>query len=578
VTLRAILGLVALSVLYLGVGSCLLWALGVWSSWRRLVRLAGLAYLVGVASLGVLWVLLLVAGVPFGGVAIVASALAVAAGATAVGRRWGRRWPKGWGPRLVLTKLSLISAVGVALTGVLLEALFRAARLQGLVAFDAWTFWIPKAKAIYFFGELDEQFFTQLHGPTYPPLVPVIDVAAFHAMGSADVVTLHVQYAVFVAAFVLGAAGLLWRHVPGWILWPFLVLTLVAPRTSGQLLTPQADFLLQFFFCAAAIVAALWLLERASWQLPVVCVLLGAAVLSKREGVLLAAVLLVALTVASWDLRRTAWPKIGLVALGVAAAGLPWRLWYRHQGISGEASTGVETDRAPEALRLALEVFFDPRLWSVLALLAVVVVPLAAVWGERRQAVFVGTMLALIVLGGAWISVAYPELPVTAEEALNPIVRYTGSAALLAGVASPLLLAGIWGRVGPPASGGRELSERGIRRLAAAIVVVPLIVFPLVAAAGGAPELPSRDECARVARGDEQGEVEVVYARLDELAAAEELLAELTAIGFVGAGVELDGCGRWKVSYDAIESFAQGQALVEEVRRAGFDARVEIEG
>ena len=54
----------------------------------------------------------------------------------------------------------------------------------GLYWFDAWSFWVPKAKAIYFFGGLDEEFFTELPGASYPLLVPVLDAAAFHAMGA----------------------------------------------------------------------------------------------------------------------------------------------------------------------------------------------------------------------------------------------------------------------------------------------------------------------------------------------------------------------------------------------------------
>ena len=65
--------------------------------------------------------------------------------------------------------------------------------------------------------------------------------------------------------------------------------------------------------------------------------------------------------------------------------------------------------------------------------------------------------------------------------------------------------------------------------------------------------------------------------RLDDPLAADMLLAEITSVGFVGAQVELDDCGRWKVSYTGIDSFEQGEALAEQVREAGFDARVEVE-
>jgi hypothetical protein len=348
----------------------------------------------------------------------------------------------------MLGALSLVSAAGIALTGIFLEALFRAARLSALVAFDAWAFWVPKARTIYEFGGLDEQFFVGLPGPTYPPLVPILDAAAFHAMGSADVVTLRLQFWFLAVGFVAAAAGLLCKRVPGWILWPLLLLALVAPRTSGHLTTPQADFLLQFLFCTAAVLAALWLLDGSTWHLAACTIVLAGAALTKREGALLAAILLVALVVATVDRRRAAWPRIALAGLVVAAINLPWRLWYLDRGIGGEAPSSLSGDfaRARGSLRLAADVFLDPSLWSILTYLAVVAVVAAAIWGSLRLAALFGLVFLLIPLGGAWFTFAYPELPLTAAEATNPIVRYTGAAALLAGVAAPLLLAGVWER------------------------------------------------------------------------------------------------------------------------------------
>lgn len=108
-------------------------------------------------------------------------------------------------------------------------------------------------------------------------------------------------------------------------------------------------------------------------------------------------------------------------------------------------------------------------------------------------------------------------------------------------------------------------------------MLVALLGYSLLALAGGAPRFPTRAECVTPATGDAP-DLQVVYGRFDDLVAAETLLADVTRIGFVGAELELDNCGRWKVFYDGIESFAQGQALAEQVREAGFDARVEVRG
>jgi hypothetical protein len=121
------------------------------------------------------------------------------------------------------------------------------------------------------------------------------------------------------------------------------------------------------------------------------------------------------------------------------------------------------------------------------------------------------------------------------------------------------------------------VSSRQERRrllLVIAIVVLPLVVYPLVSVVDGAPRFPTRGECAHAARpGD--SELEVVYGRLDDPVAAEELRARVLKLGFIGTELAFDACGRWKVSYDAIDSFDQGQALAEEARRVGLDPRVE---
>lgn len=113
--------------------------------------------------------------------------------------------------------------------------------------------------------------------------------------------------------------------------------------------------------------------------------------------------------------------------------------------------------------------------------------------------------------------------------------------------------------------------------LAVAIVVVPLLVYPLLTLTDGLPRFPTRDECARAAQADDE-QVEVVYGRFEDLSAADELLTRVVALGFVGTELRLDGCGRWKVHYDSIESYDQAQALAEQARRVGLDPRVEPEG
>lgn len=446
-TPEALAGLTGVNVLYLLVGTTLLWGLGALETWGATIRLAGLGYVLGVASLGILWTIAVVVGAPFGTVTIVVSALAVAGAGVAWGRLRGREPPAG---PVRLARVSVVAAAGIALAGVFFEALFRAARLHGLFSFDGWVFWVPKGKALYFFGGLDEQIFTSLPGPTYPPLVPLLDASAFHAMGGSDTVTLHVQYWFLALGFAAALAGMLAATVPPWLVWPPLLLVLVAPRLADSLLSAQADFLVDYFFALAAASIALWLIDDARWRPPVAAILLAAAVMTKREGALLAGCLVLAALLATARDRRRAWPRLFAITAAVVLVALPWRIWYATHGIGGEvpAEAGLShgLGRLADALRLSLDVLFDIGLWSVVPLVGIAAIAIALLGGTRRVGVLAAALLSLVTLGGAWITFSYPELPLTATESANPIVRYTGSAVLLCAALTPLLLAGVWSR------------------------------------------------------------------------------------------------------------------------------------
>ena len=449
-TLREILGLTALNGAYAVLGVTLLWAIRGLPRWSDVLRLAGLGYLLGVAAFGVVWTQLLVVGVPLTGWGLVLSLVLGTAAAAVAAVLLGRERPRGFGDprRHASTGAVLVTACGVALTGLLLEVTFRSARLQSLQAYDAWAFWVPKAKAIYFFGGLDHQLFTTLANPTYPPVVPIVDAAAFHAMGSADVTTFHLQYWFLAVGATAAIAGCLYRHVPAWLLWPPLLLVLTVPRIASGLLVPQADVLVDVLFVVGAILLALWLRDGRGWRLAAAGVLFAGAGLTKREGLFFAVGALAVAVAASIDRPRAAWPRLLAVAAVVGAAALPWRLWYSRQGIGGEvpsnAGAGGSVDRMLDALRLSFDVLFDTTLWSVVPVVALVAVGAAFVWGDRRAAAFVAALLGLVFLGGAWVTYAFRELPITADEALNPIVRYTGAIVLLAAVATPLLLSSVW--------------------------------------------------------------------------------------------------------------------------------------
>jgi hypothetical protein len=86
--------------------------------------------------------------------------------------------------------------------------------------------------------------------------------------------------------------------------------------------------------------------------------------------------------------------------------------------------------------------------------------------------------------------------------------------------------------------------------LAAVIVAVPLVGYPLVTVLGGSPRFPSRDECVRPAV--EGQPVDVVFDRFDDPASAGDLRDRVVAVGFIGTEAVPDGCGRWKVVLERV--------------------------
>ena len=100
--------------------------------------------------------------------------------------------------------------------------------------------------------------------------------------------------------------------------------------------------------------------------------------------------------------------------------------------------------------------------------------------------------------------------------------------------------------------------------------------YPLLVAADG-PRFPSPDDSVKVARPADEGELDLVFGRRDTRAEADELLDRVRGVGYVDAVVVADGCWRWKVLYDGIESYAQGASSLAQARGAGLEAWLEVE-
>jgi hypothetical protein len=584
-TLRAIAGLVVLHGFFLVVGAGVLWGLRGWRWWTELARLAGLAYLLGIASLVVVFTLELVLGIPFEPWTILASGVALVAGGLLVGRRRGRPWPELHPPGWRFPVPSLLSSIFLAAIGIYFLAFFRSDRLAELYDWDAWFTWTLKAKTLYFFGGLEEWIFgAPVHAggdhSGYPPGFPEIQAASFHAMGSADVVTLNLTYWFLTLGFAGAVAGLLAPRVRSSILLPTLLLVLVLPGLTGIPVPGGADRPLAFFLAAAALLVFLWLEDRARWQLAAAALLLAGAFLTKREGLLLGACVVLAAFGATWADRRWAWPRVAAVAAIAFALSLPWRIWVAANGFRGdEPQTGFlgfleDFDRAWPSLRIAVHALFGWDFWLVLPAVTVAAAILAFLAGARRPAIFAVVFLAAAAAANAWVTWSHPLFGLTLDYSLNPATRFMVTPVLVAGALTPLLLERAWARPRAPARPSRAFLSWGL--VLAALLVYPgsmLVGYSSFRLPGGAPPFPARSDCEQPVVAGEPARVVVGYA--DSYSAASDIADRARAAGLEEAQIAQDGCGRLRVFVDDVASVSEAEALASEPGVAELEPTLE---
>ena len=112
------------------------------------------------------------------------------------------------------------------------------------------------------------------------------------------------------------------------------------------------------------------------------------------------------------------------------------------------------------------------------------------------------------------------------------------------------------------------------RVLAAAIVLVPLVGYVLLALAEGAPRFPTRDECVHAPI--EGQPVDVVFGRRSGPVDAAELRDRVVSVGFLGVESLPDGCGRWKVVLQGVPSMDIARGVQEEAASVDLEPTLEL--
>jgi hypothetical protein len=414
---RDALALVGCNALFLLAGAGVTRALGVWRTPRGLLRGAGLAYLAGLAAVGVALQLLLVLGVRFGVVTVVATTL-VLAGTGLLRRSGPDPAPVALRPsRFVAPQMGVVAGMVVLMA---VDLWF-----QPLGKWDAWAQWTAKARVIYLFHGLMPSILSTppyyAMNPDYPTLLPAVEAADFSFAGRVDTQVIHLQFWLLYAATIWALVQLLTPRgrVIGWS-----VAALVAVTPEVQVLTASAlaDIPVAVFFAFAGLHARRWLDEDDGVALRLYALFAAAALATKFEGrIYVAALAVVLLAQLVFGARRRLLPAAA--ASAVALVGIvPWSLWASHNHVRGIFVTSLRdrlspdlfshVGRIPLTLGTLLRDVATPGEW----LLPASVVVAAAVVAYRSRSsrpllVFVGGTLLLCTAGLVLVYWATPLDP-----------------------------------------------------------------------------------------------------------------------------------------------------------------------
>jgi hypothetical protein len=437
--IRSLAGLVFVNACFLAAGLGVVRLLG----WR-LRRHLGVAYMAGIATVGVLSTLLLMAGLSLRGwQVLVLCALLAALGLVPVERAEDDvprpAWP--------------VALPAGGLLGGYLAVLFVQCLYQPLNTWDAWSDWGMKARALVLLGGLKASLFanpayTSLH-LDYPILMPSIEATAFRFMGHPDPRVIHVQFWLLLVGFLVAVYELLRDRVPQTVLWPTLLAIGIAPGLVANLTSADADVPVAIFFSLAALAAWRHLVtgeRRAVWLFALMG---GAALATKVEGEVFVGLLFVLLLVFVLAGRRPIVPLAAALAWLLISI-VPWQIWISHHGIHSvtplrqalnPSFLAGRTDRLGPWLHWLLHQAVNADWLAILPLAAALSLAVLALRRGWPAALFAVAVVVAVWLGLTW---GYLVRPLGIQEILQTAGRRTLSTLVLAAaVFLPVLGAGL---------------------------------------------------------------------------------------------------------------------------------------
>ncbi|MGH3002126.1 MAG: glycosyltransferase family 39 protein, partial [Gaiellaceae bacterium] len=308
-------GLLLANGCFLAAGAGVAGGAGWWRGPRGLGRSLGVCYLVGLASFGMVAQLLYVLGASLSRLQVIAVCTVLAAAGLGALRHAPRSASHRRLPAWVV-------AVVVAMLVFLAVDLWY----QPLWAYDSWTFWTPKAHALYALNGLEPAWFgaNDLLNRDYPLLLPAVESATFRFTGF-ETRLLDIQSLLVLAAFLAAAAEVAVRLNARMLVLAAALLSIVfAPSVADQLAAAEADIPVAAFFACAGLCAVVWLEQRRRGALILAGILAGGAAATKIEGTVFAIALFLALVL----VERRAALRPALVGVGALLAGIvPWKIW-----------------------------------------------------------------------------------------------------------------------------------------------------------------------------------------------------------------------------------------------------------
>lgn len=429
----------AANALFLLAGVGVVSAAGWWREYPRTVASLSLAYLAGVATYGVVAQTLYVLGAPLTQIQVVTVCVLLGVGGLAVdARRSG-----GVTAERMRLPAPFVAAVAITLAVLAVDLWF-----QPLWAYDAWTFWTPKARALAELDGLDSVWFTSADviWKDYPLLLPAVEAAGFRFTGYRTEF-LDLQSWLLYLALVIALLDVVVRRFGGVFAWAAVLTLVAAPTIAFQLAAAVADIPLACQFALGGVLLLLWRHDRRPAALVVAAVLLAGAAATKVEGLPLALAAAAALAVAELLERRSPVRPLGILLAAVAVAVVPWQIWLAVMDVEVQGSISRLTDLrllaeqahfVPEIVLFLGERALDPTQW----LLALPLAAAAAVTAARiGRGADVGFYVVTLALGALALVLAYWTTPFDVDEHLATSGRRTITPLIVFALAAAPLLA-----------------------------------------------------------------------------------------------------------------------------------------